>query len=90
MAALVARVAGRKGLTVDDLDDEAGCALAADEADEAIPPQAPAPEESEIEAALGAEQGNVARAAARLGISRSRMRRFVERRGIDVALLRSK
>ncbi len=42
-----------------------------------------------VETALRREQGNIARAAVRLGVSRSRLRRSIERYGIDVNALRS-
>jgi hypothetical protein len=38
---------------------------------------------------LRGERGNVARTAARLGLSRSRVRRFIEREGIDLPALRA-
>jgi DNA-binding NtrC family response regulator len=90
IAALSATASGRASVLATDLDEEAGRALEPDEeADEGTRPKAPAPEPEAIEAALRAEQGNVARAAARLGITRARVRRFVERQGIDVRALRS-
>jgi transcriptional regulator with GAF, ATPase, and Fis domain len=91
MAALSAETDGRRSITAADLDDEAGRALqpaAEDEADGAARAEARPVEPHEIEEALKAEQGNVARAALRLGVTRSRVRRFVERRKIDVKLLR--
>lgn len=42
-----------------------------------------------LEEALREEQGNVARASARLGLSRSRVRRYIERQGIDLHALRT-
>ncbi len=92
-AALAATSARRARIGASDLDDEAGRAHAPAPASAA--PAAPAqveakaPEPGAIEAALRAEQGNIARAAARLGLSRSRVRRFIERQGIDVTTLRS-
>ncbi|MBL9103716.1 MAG: sigma-54-dependent Fis family transcriptional regulator [Myxococcales bacterium] len=41
-----------------------------------------------IAEALRAEQGNVSQAAARLGVSRAKVRRFVEKAGLDVGALR--
>jgi DNA-binding NtrC family response regulator len=87
IAALSAMADRRTCLAATDLDDEAGCAL--EPSDEDPRPEAPAPDAGAMEAALRAEQGNVARAAARLGVARSRVRRFVERQGIDVRALRS-
>lgn len=52
-------------------------------------PRLPPPDPAAIEAALRAEQGNIARAAARLGVPRSNLRRSIERQGIDVKALRS-
>jgi DNA-binding NtrC family response regulator len=84
-AALAATAAGRSTLAAADLDENAGRALAEEElAPQAEQPAAPAPSPEQIAAALRAEQGNVARAATRLGMARSRLRRFIERHGIDV------
>ncbi|MDI1446362.1 sigma 54-interacting transcriptional regulator [Polyangium sp. 6x1] len=90
IAALSATAARRASLLAEDLDEEAGRALVpvdAPEADARL--DTPAPEPDAIEAALRAEQGNVARAAARLGVTRGRVRRFIERQGLDVRALRS-
>jgi DNA-binding NtrC family response regulator len=88
-AAVAAVTAGRDVVSAGDLPEHAGEALQGRAADEAGgPPEAPLPEPAAMEAALRAEQGNVARAAARLGLSRSRLRRFIERAGIDVQALR--
>jgi transcriptional regulator with GAF, ATPase, and Fis domain len=104
ISALSATAAHRTSLAATDLDDEAGRALeltghdggahqtpgpAGEPSDESAKPEAPAPEPEAIVVALRAEQGNVARAAARLGVARSRVRRFIERQGIDVRALRS-
>lgn len=67
-----------------------GARAAADDPDDGARPDAPAPDPDAIERALAAEHGNVARAAALLGVTRGRVRRFIERRGIDVRALRSK
>jgi DNA-binding NtrC family response regulator len=64
-------------------------AAASSPPEDASAPGAPGPSPSAIEAALRAERGNVARAAARLGVARIRVRRFVEREGIDLRALRS-
>ncbi|MDI1429606.1 sigma 54-interacting transcriptional regulator [Polyangium sorediatum] len=89
IAALSAMAAHHGSILATDLDEEAGRALAsADESEVDARPEAPAPEPEAIEAALRAEHGNVARAAARLGVTRGRVRRYVERQGIDVRTLR--
>ena len=92
----VAAVAARRStLLVSDLDDEAGRSHApvSERVEEKSEPDsradAPNLDHATIEAALRAEQGNVARAAARLGMARSKLRRAIERRGIDVKALRS-
>jgi transcriptional regulator of acetoin/glycerol metabolism len=59
-----------------DLSERAGRELAP-----ADPIAAPDGEQDPIAAALAAEGGNASRAAARLGISRSKVRRFIERQG---------
>jgi DNA-binding NtrC family response regulator len=90
-AAVTAVAAHRKSLAATDLDEEAGRAhepvVEAREV-EAVADE-PALEAGAVEAALRAEQGNIARAAVRLGVSRSRMRRLIERQGLDVTALRS-
>lgn len=90
LAALAATAAGRSTLSASDLDAEAGRAIE-DDGHEPTPPvdepSAPAPSAEDMEAALRGEQGNIARAAARLGMARSRLRRFIDRRGIDVKAL---
>jgi DNA-binding NtrC family response regulator len=50
----------------------------------------PAGEPDPIEVALAAEGGNVSRAADRLGLSRAKVRRFIEKSGLDVSTLRKK
>jgi DNA-binding NtrC family response regulator len=55
----------------------------------APPPEAPA-EPDPIEAALVAEGGNVSRAADRLGFSRAKVRRFVEKAGLDLRAMRKR
>jgi hypothetical protein len=39
---------------------------------------------------LAAEGGNVSRAADRLGVSRAKVRRFIEKTGLDLGALRKK
>ena len=63
-----------------DLAEKAGLDL--DPVRSTLPPQA-SREPDPIEAALAAEGGNASRAAARLGISRGKVRRFVEKHGLD-------
>ncbi|APR86107.1 Response regulator of zinc sigma-54-dependent two-component system [Minicystis rosea] len=98
--AAVAAVAARRGaILASDLDDEAGRVHGPnsersserfeEKSDTDARSEAPAPDTAAIEAALRAEQGNVARAAARLGLARSKLRRAIERQGIDVKALRS-
>jgi hypothetical protein len=90
LAALAATAAGRSTLAASDLDAEAGRALD-EEGQEPTPPvdvpAAPGPSADDMETALRGEQGNIARAAARLGMARSRLRRFIDRSGIDVKAL---
>jgi DNA-binding NtrC family response regulator len=92
---------GRRTLHPRDLDGRAGLAL-----ERAIQPSlvgSPAPERvvqpprpertpdaAEIESVLLLEQGNVVRAAARLGITRGRARRLIERHGIDLDAVRAR
>src|SRR6185437_613786 len=80
-AAVAAVTAGRGVVSVADLSEDAGEALDGD-AEEGAPGEpagGPLPEPDAVEAALRAEHGNVARAAARLGMNRSRLRRFIAR-----------
>ncbi len=88
IAKLSADSLGRSVLGAADLSDEAGRPLeSSDDATDADQPNEPiAP--GVVEAALREEQGNVARAAARLGFSRGRVRRYIEREGIDLRELR--
>jgi DNA-binding NtrC family response regulator len=91
-AVLMATGRKRATLAVGDLDDEAGRSIrGSGEVDSERPARSegPPPAPETIEAALRSEQGNVARAAARLGISRSRLRRIIEREGIDLAAMRT-
>jgi DNA-binding NtrC family response regulator len=89
-AARAAASDGRALLVAADLHEGAGAPF--DRPPDSVAPSSRAPtrmpELAEVNAALREEHGNVARAAARLGIARSRLRRFIERRGIDVKALR--
>lgn len=90
LAALAATAAGRSTLAASDLDAEAGRALDEDGQENTPPvdaPAAPGPSADDMETALRGERGNIARAAARLGMARSRLRRFIDRSGIDVKAL---
>jgi DNA-binding NtrC family response regulator len=89
-AARTAASARRALLVATDLQEGAGAPLGRPPESGAPSSRAPTrmPELAEVDAALREERGNVARAAARLGIARSRLRRFIERRGIDVKTLR--
>ncbi|MFO0589795.1 MAG: sigma 54-interacting transcriptional regulator [Polyangiaceae bacterium] len=86
-AAITAAADGRAVLDASDLDETAGLALHVEPEDEASP-KAAAIEATDVDAALRAERGNVVRAASRLGISRARMRRLIERHGIDADAMR--
>ncbi|APR81941.1 two component, sigma54 specific, transcriptional regulator, Fis family protein [Minicystis rosea] len=86
-AAVVAATAGRGVVSAADLSEGAGEALDAGAEEEELA-DAPLPELDAIEAALRVERGNVTRAAVRLGLSRSRLRRFIARTGIDPSALR--
>jgi DNA-binding NtrC family response regulator len=89
-AAVAAVAAKRAYISAADLDEEAGRPLdASGEPQGETRGGTTVTEPIDIEAALKAEQGNVARAAARLGVARSRVRRFIERHGIDVKALKS-
>ncbi len=90
-AALAASARGRAVIAAGDLDDDAGRPLQRPDAG----PEGDEPSESlpldprALEETLREEQGNVARAAARLGLSRSRVRRYIEREGVDLQALRT-
>lgn len=92
LATLAATTGGRSTLLSSDLDAEAGREFDED-GHEPTPPvdgptePVPTPSAEDMETALRGEQGDIARAAARLGIPRSRLRRFIDRRGIDVKAL---
>ncbi len=92
-ASVVAATAGRAVVAAADHSEDAGEALdagaAADDDAPGEPAGAPLPEPgAALEGALRAERGNITRAATRLGLSRSRLRRFIERAGIDLSALR--
>lgn len=74
-AALTAAAAGRTTIEVEDLSDRAGQKLLK-------PAAAPPPEQQAAAAALWQENGNVKRAAERLGISRGKLRRLIEKYSI--------
>src|SRR6185437_4744532 len=90
-AAVAAATAGRDVMAAADLPERAGVALGGPGPGEDPPDQddgrSPLPKAA-IEEALRAERGNVVRAAARLGMSRARLRRLIERARIDVEALR--
>jgi DNA-binding NtrC family response regulator len=92
IAAIAAAARGETAVGSTDLDEEAGRTLDATvhegSAASEEPVGAAMPERAAVEAALRAERGNVARAAEQLGISRSRLRRFLEREGLDPRALR--
>ena len=68
-----------KLLAAEDLAAAAGVAIGS-QPPAASPAQFP---EDEIAAALTAEQGNVVAAARRLGLNRNKIRRWLERHGVD-------
>jgi DNA-binding NtrC family response regulator len=89
-AARTATSDGRALLIASDLEEGAGSPF-----DRPVPSVAPpsktptkALDQAEVLQALREERGNVARAAARLGVARIRLRRLIERYGIDVKSLR--
>ncbi len=90
-AAVAAVTAQHDVVTAADLPERAGGALGDDGPGDAAPAhtaEGTFPKPAAIEEALTAERGNITRTAARLGLSRSRLRRFIERAGIDVEALR--
>ncbi len=81
-----ALLAGDRAVVLDtDLSERAGLELASRPA-----PQPTVSDEDPIAAALAAEDGNTSRAAARLGISRAKVRRFAERHGFDLETMRKR
>jgi len=78
-AASAAAARGSDVLAVDDLSATAGEPIARP-TDEASTPGFP---DDEVAAALAAEGGNVVGAARRLGIHRNKVRRWLERHGVD-------
>lgn len=103
-AALTASAAGRSTIAATDLDPRAGCALTAPAQAEAAPieegaeapqpaaPRAnvPSPPREVIAAALAEAGGNVLQTATRLGLSRARLRRLLERHAIDPRAVRDR
>jgi DNA-binding NtrC family response regulator len=83
-AALCVNDRGR--LTADDLAPAAGTAIAPGSA----PPQAANFPKDEFAAALAAEDGNVLGAARRLSVHRNKLRRWLERYGVDARQFKSK
>lgn len=85
-AALDALAAGRRVLGVEQLRKEAGQPIAADieprSEPKSDPPRSIDPEA--LREALAAEGGNLSRAATRLGVPRTTLRRMLERHGIEV------
>ncbi len=92
IAAIAAAARGETAVGAADLDADAGTTMdpTVHEASATVdePVGGAMPERAAIEAALRAERGNVARAAEQLGISRSRLRRFIEREALDPRALR--
>ncbi len=83
-AALAALAANRATVRLADLPPQAG--LPFPDAAAAAPPPRPSlsdlPSEDPFAQALQAEQGNVSKAASRLGVSRSKLRRWMEKHGL--------
>ena len=90
-AAVAAATAGRDVMAAANLPERAGAALGGpspgEDTSDHDDGRSPLPKAA-IEEALRAERGNVVRAAARLGLSRARLRRLIERARIDVEALR--
>jgi DNA-binding NtrC family response regulator len=87
-AAILAATRGSARVLPEHLDARAGEAIGQDDARTSAERAEPEPEAREIVAALRAERGNVSRAAGRLSITRSKLRRFIEREGVDLEALR--
>ncbi len=86
VAGLAARAAGRGVVAVGDLDPRAGLALSStDGASTALEPAPSELDRGAIARALSAEDGNVTRAAKRLGMPRTSLRRALARAGIRAA-----
>lgn len=83
-AAVVAATRGSTKVLPEHLDPQAGIAMRID----AETPVAAEPTADEILAALRLERGNVSRASSRLSISRSKIRRFIEREGVKLDAFR--
>jgi DNA-binding NtrC family response regulator len=87
-------LAGDRARVLDtDLSERAGVELAPrpdPRPDPHAEPRPDATDDDPIAAALAAEGGNTSRAAARLGISRAKVRRFAERHGFDLEAMRKK
>jgi DNA-binding NtrC family response regulator len=85
-AAATALARGAKSLTADDLQVTAGSPIEAS-VKPSVRVEIP---EDECAAALAAEGGNVARAAKRLGVTRSKVRRWLERHSIDASRFKAR
>ena len=79
-AALDALAVQKKSLTASDLDPHAGVALRHKRGSAGESVSVP---RDEIAEALRLEGGNVSRAAARLGVHRNRVRRWLDKHGVD-------
>jgi DNA-binding NtrC family response regulator len=75
---------GRRSVEARDLDPRAGKGVIHPRS-EPEPPPPDGPPEDEIAEALRLERGNVSRAARRLGIHRNRVRRWLDKYGVDRA-----
>jgi transcriptional regulator with GAF, ATPase, and Fis domain len=83
-AAGAATAQGSDALTAMDLHATAGAAIVRSAARSSAPPAAQAPND-EVAAALAESGGNVVAAARKLGISRNKVRRWLERYAVDAS-----
>jgi transcriptional regulator of acetoin/glycerol metabolism len=86
-AASAAAATGRVSLALDDLDDQAGFELPSESStlEKVVARKYP---EDDVAAALRVERGNVVAAARRLGIHRNKVRRWLERHGVEARSFR--
>jgi transcriptional regulator with GAF, ATPase, and Fis domain len=88
-AAAAATAQGSDVLTAADLHATAGAAIVRSAASSSTPPAAQAPND-EVAAALLESGGNVVAAARKLGISRNKVRRWLERYALDASAFKSR
>jgi DNA-binding NtrC family response regulator len=80
---------GSDVLTATDLHATAGAAIVRSAASSSAPPAAQAPKD-EVAAALAESGGNVVAAARKLGISRNKVRRWLERYALDASAFKAR